>query len=260
LIGAGRSASSAATIARFVSALALVCACAATGAHAQDSAATASVAMSASSVEGTGTLRAASGQAPAGATAATSARSPESIPQSPRGGTASADSQGFEAPFSSSKGPISIKSDSLALDYKGKIIVWTGNVHAAQSGTDLSCDVMHAYYGADFNDIKLVVADHNVKITQGGRWATSDHAVLDQAKRVITMTGNPVIHDGLDQITGTKVLVYLDSQKSVVEGPARAVIFPHKDKTRDNQQSGSEDHAAGHTQAVSTPIGRNSAP
>ena len=59
------------------------------------------------------------------------------------------------------------------------------------------------------------------------------------------MTGNPVIHDGQDQITGTKVLVYLDSQKSVVEGPARAVIFPHQDKTRDNQQSGSEDHAAG---------------
>ena len=40
---------------------------------------------------------------------------------------------------------------------------------------------MHAYYGTNFNDIKLVVADHNVKITQGGRWATSDHAVLDQA-------------------------------------------------------------------------------
>ena len=50
------------------------------------------------------------------------------------------------------------------------------------------------------------------------------------------MTGNPVIHDGPDQITGTKMLVYLDSQKSVVEGAARAVIFPHKDKTRDNDE------------------------
>ncbi len=237
-------------IARFASALALICACAATGAHAQDSAAPRPVG------QPVGTS--------AASVAATSAHTPESIPQSagqtardspdsghsssganPHGGTASSDSQEFQAPFSSSKGPINIKSDSLALDYKGKIIVWTGNVHAVQSGTDLICDVMHAYYGTDFNDIKLVVADHNVKITQGGRWATSDHAVLDQAKRVITMTGNPVIHDGPDQITGTKVLVYLDSQKSVVEGPARAVIFPRKDKTRDNQQSESQDHAAG---------------
>ena len=163
----------------------------------------------------------------------------------PRGVATSTDSQGFEAPFSSSRGPINIKSDSLALDYKGKIVAWTGHVHALQSGTELMCDVLHAYYGADFNDIKLVVADHNVRITQGGRWATSDHAVLDQAARVITMSGNPVIHDGPDQITGTKVLVYLDSQKSVVEGPARAVIFPHKDKTRDNQAGESQDHTAG---------------
>src|SRR5208282_5874226 len=115
-----------------------------------------------------------------------------------RGGAASSDSQEFQAPFSSSKGPINIKSDSLALDYKGKIIVWTGNVHAVQSGTDLVCDVMHVYYGTDFNDIKLVVCDHNVKITQGGRWATSDRAVLDQTARTVEMTGNPIIHDGPD--------------------------------------------------------------
>jgi len=232
----GRSASSIGEIARFASVVALICACAAAGARAQDSAATKPVGTSAADA----------------AVATTSAHVPESIPQSAgqpansRGGAPSADSHGFQTPFSSSKGPIDIKSDSLSLDYKGKIIVWTGNVHAVQSGTDLICDVMHAYYGTDFNDIKLVVADHNVKITQGERWATSDHAVLDQTARVITMTGNPIIHDGPDQITGTKVLVYLDTQKSVVEGPAHAVIFPHKDKTRDNNQAGeSEDHATG---------------
>jgi len=166
-------------------------------------------------------------------------------PDHSREGAAATDNRGFQAPFSSSKGPINIKSDSLSLDYKNKIIVWIGNVHAIQSGSDLVCDVMHVYYGVDFNDIKSVVADHNVKITQGGRWSTSDHAVLDQTARTVTMTGNPVIHDGPDQITGSKVLVYLDTQKSVVEG-ARAVIFPHKDKTKDNNQaSRPEDHSAG---------------
>jgi lipopolysaccharide transport protein LptA len=172
--------------------------------------------------------------------------SPAPVRPDSRAASTPADNHTFTAPFSSSKGPIDIKSDSMSLDYKGKIIVWTGNVHAIQSGSDLLCDVMHVYYGADFNDVKLIVADHNVKITQGGRWSTSDHAVMDQVARTVDLTGNPVIHDGLDQITGTKVRIYLDTQKSVVDGPAQAVIFPHKDETRDNNAAnGSTAHATG---------------
>jgi lipopolysaccharide transport protein LptA len=147
--------------------------------------------------------------------------------------------------FSSSKGPIDIKSDSASLDYKGKIILFRGNVHAVQSATDLVCDVLQVSYGKDFNDIRLVTADQNVKITQGGRWATSDHAVLDQVARTIVMTGHPVVHEGPDQVTGTKITVYLDTQNSVVES-ARAVIFPHQQQTRDNNnQANGGDHSVG---------------
>jgi lipopolysaccharide export system protein LptA len=143
--------------------------------------------------------------------------------------------------FSSSNGPIDIKSDALSLDYKGKSVVFTGHVHAVQSGTQLTSDTLTVNYGEDFHDIKQVVADRNVKISQGGRWATGDHAVLDQTARTVEMTGNPVIHDGPDQITGSRILLYLDTQKSVVEG-ARAVIFPRKQETRDNT---GDDHSAG---------------
>lgn len=144
--------------------------------------------------------------------------------------------------FTSKGGPIDIKSDSLSLDYKAKTVVFTGNVHASQSGTELTSDTLRIIYGDNFRDIQKVLADGDVKITQGGRSATSDHAVLDQTTRTVEMTGNPVIHDGPDQITGTRVLVYLDSQKSVVEG-ARAVIFPRSKESRDNKVS--NDHAAG---------------
>jgi lipopolysaccharide export system protein LptA len=150
------------------------------------------------------------------------------------GRTDSTDNRGFSGlSLSSGNGPIHIDADSLAVDSKSNVMVWRGHVHAVQSGTDLTSDVLQVSYGKDFHEIKQAVADGNVRVTQGGRWATGDHAVLDQTARTIEMTGSPVIHDGPDQITGTKILVYLDSQKSVVEG-ARAVIFPRKQETHDN--------------------------
>ncbi len=162
------------------------------------------------------------------------------------GSGAASDDHPFTAfSFSADKGPIDIKSDALSLDYKAKIIVFRGHVHGVQSGTDLTSDVLQVRYGKDFNDIQIVVADGHVKITQGGRWAIGDHAVLDQAARTIEMTGSPVIHDGPDEIAGSKILIYLDSQKSVVEG-AHAVIFPRKQETRDNKPvNDASDHSAG---------------
>ena len=77
----------------------------------------------------------------------------------------------------------------------------------------------------DFHDVQEMVADSNVRMSQGTRWATGDHAVLDQTKHTVTLTGSPVVHDGEDQITGSKITVHLDTGKSEVAG-ARAVFFP----------------------------------
>lgn len=141
--------------------------------------------------------------------------------------------------ISSSNGPIDIKSDTLSLDYKGKTVLFNGNVHAVQSGSLLTSDTLKVIYGNDLKDIKQVIADGHVKMTQGDRFATGDHAVLDEVVHTVELTGNPVIHDGPDQVTGTRIIVHLDTQQSVVEGGARAVIFPRKQETRDN---GGADH------------------
>jgi len=74
-----------------------------------------------------------------------------------------------------------------------------------------------------------MIADGNVRISQGTRWATGDHAILDQTKHTVTLTGSPVVHDGEDQIAGTKITVHLDTNQSDVEN-ARAVIFPKQAK------------------------------
>jgi lipopolysaccharide export system protein LptA len=149
------------------------------------------------------------------------------------------DSKDNDSPFSSlqfsgNKGPVDIKSDALDLDYKGNVVTFRGHVHAVQADATLTSDTLTVTYGKDFHEVQKMVANDNVRMSQGTRWATGDHAVLDQAKHTVTLTGSPVVHDGEDQVTGSKITVHLDTGKSEVEG-ARAVFFPKDKKTRDNK-------------------------
>ena len=135
--------------------------------------------------------------------------------------------------FANSKVPTNINSDSMNLDYKGKAILFNGHVHAVQGAGDLTSDKLRVQYGQDFNDVKMMYADGNVRMSQGTRWVTADHAVLDQSQHVLTFHGNPVVHDQKDQITGSLITVDMVTGKSTVQNP-RVVIFPREDKNADN--------------------------
>jgi lipopolysaccharide transport protein LptA len=131
--------------------------------------------------------------------------------------------------FGNNKAPIDIKSESMSLDYQSHSVLWVGNVHATQADAQLTSDQLRVnYFDKDFKQMKDMVADGNVRLSQGTRWATGKHGVMDQTKRTVVLTGSPVAHDGNDQITGCKITVYLNTSQSVVDC-AHAVLFPHSD-------------------------------
>jgi lipopolysaccharide export system protein LptA len=231
------------------------------------SAGTASNAASSASAASTGAVSSSDSAGAAATTPATTESAAPAVPATPAprrsakaraayrahsgGATASAtenhdskdskDGKGQEGPFSSlqfsgNKGPINIKSDTLDLDYKGNVVVFRGHVHAVQADAILTSDTLTVTYLKDFREVKDMVANGNVRMSQGTRFATGDHGVLDQAKHTVTLTGNPVVHDGDDEVSGTKITVHLDTGKSQVEG-ARAVFFPKEQKTRDNKRA-----------------------
>jgi lipopolysaccharide export system protein LptA len=138
--------------------------------------------------------------------------------------------------FGNQKGPTNITSDTGTLDYQNKMAVFSGHVHAVQAGGDLTSDTLKVQYGQNFNDIQKLYADGNVRMSQGTRWITSDHAVLDQSTHVLTFHGNPVAHDGEDQITGSAIKVDLSTGKSTVDKP-RLIIFPREGKNPDNVEA-----------------------
>lgn len=143
--------------------------------------------------------------------------------------------------FGASHGPINVKSDTMTLDQQDQSVLFSGHVRAVQSASELTSNTLKVVFAnSSFHDVSEMTADGDVRITQGTRWATGDHAILDQTKHTVVLTGNPVVHDGTDQIAGTRITVYLDNGKSVVEG-ARAVIFPRRSENADNDNS--VDHA-----------------
>lgn len=133
--------------------------------------------------------------------------------------------------FGNNKAPIDIKSESMSLDYQNHSVLWVGNVHASQADAQLTSDQLRVnYFDKDFKQMKDMVADGNVRLSQGTRWATGKHGVMDQTAHTVVLTGSPVAHDGNDQITGCKITVFLNTSQSVVEC-AHAVLFPHSDSS-----------------------------
>ena len=150
-----------------------------------------------------------------------------------------------------SKEPITITSDTLEYEYKDGIIVYRGDVLAVQGETKIKSNELRitlaktddgkkkngdnavgALDDASASKLQSVVATGSVRIDQGTRWAVGGKATFDQSNRTLVLTESPVLHDGPNEVAGDRVVVYLDENRSVVEGGrkrVKAVLFPGKD-------------------------------
>ena len=158
--------------------------------------------------------------------------------------------------FGKSKEPIFVVSDNLEYDYKKNVVVYRGNVQVTQGDVKLVSDTLTitlqnqkqdgqdpkaqpppttqpaaARGPGDTGRVQEIVALGNVRIDQGTRWAVGGRAVFDQSQRTLVMTENPVLHDGPSEVAGDRVVVFLDEDRSIVEGGqkrVKAVLYPNE--------------------------------
>ena len=151
-----------------------------------------------------------------------------------------------------SKEPITITSDNLEYQYKDGIVIYRGDVLAVQGDVKVHSNELRitlvksddAKGGAkakaatsDLDDtsaskLQSVVASGSVRIDQGASWAVGGKATFDQSNRTLVLTEDPVLHNGPNEIVGDRVVVYLDENRSIVEGGRKrikAVLFPGKE-------------------------------
>ena len=163
------------------------------------------------------------------------------------------------------KDPITITAESLEFDYKANVVTYRGNVLAVQADVKVKSDVLVIVFaGKPVGAVKtervkappappetaaatvppiapgpagklalqMITATGNVRIDQAARWATGGKAVFDQAKRTFVLSEKPFLHEGQNEVSGDRIVVYLDENRSVVEGGAakrvQAVFYPDK--------------------------------
>jgi lipopolysaccharide export system protein LptA len=156
--------------------------------------------------------------------------------------------------FGNRKEPIVITADRLEYDYKENVVVYRGDVLAVQGDTKVRSDTMTITLAKnqDANGdgkapppapppssdaksgqkLQEVVAVGHVRIDNGTRWATGGRAVFEQGTRTLVLTESPVLHDGPNEVVGDRVVVYVDENRSVVEGGrkrVKATVFPGKE-------------------------------
>jgi lipopolysaccharide export system protein LptA len=147
--------------------------------------------------------------------------------------------------LTSERGPVHIKSDELEFDYRARVLAYRGGVTVTQGDLKLSSDSLRIRFDPDARDsVREVVAEGSVHISKGQREATGGRAVFDQEKRTVTLSDDATLRDGPNEVAGERVVVYLDEERSIVEGGkdrVRAVLFPSSSTLNELERESTDD-------------------
>jgi lipopolysaccharide export system protein LptA len=143
------------------------------------------------------------------------------------------------------RGPVRIDADAMEFDYKTRVLTYRGSVKVTQADITLHSDTLRVTLDLDHPDkSREVIAEGKVRIEQGARRASGGRAVFDNAARTVTLSEQAHLQDGPNEVAGERVVVYLDEQRSVVEGGqerVRAVLYPSETKKAGNGPAAGDD-------------------
>jgi lipopolysaccharide export system protein LptA len=112
--------------------------------------------------------------------------------------------------------PITVKSNEMTADNKGKTAIFTGRVVAKQDDITIFSDKLVVGYADKNKEVEKVEAVGNVRIVQQNRTGFADQAVYDSHNGRIVLTGTPRVVQGGDRISGKVITYYVDDDKSDV--------------------------------------------
>ena len=152
--------------------------------------------------------------------------------------------------FADGNQPIDIRSQRLEFLYAEKRVQYQDGVVATQGEVTLTCNLLTVSYEEPTESdgtppaasttsqqrLKEIVAEGDVRLESESGYATGRQLVFDQIKRTVTLSGDAVLHEGANQVSGDRVIVYLDERRSVVEGQARMRLIPGSNDTGTTSQ------------------------
>ncbi|MGF1678493.1 MAG: LptA/OstA family protein [Candidatus Methylacidiphilales bacterium] len=118
-----------------------------------------------------------------------------------------------------------ITSNRFRLDLQKKEGTFTGEVKVEDPGFELVAEELVAYFDAS-NRVERLVARGKVKMTQGEkRTAEAREAEYIVAEKSLRLTGDPVVTQSGNQITGTVIKIYPGEDRMEVDGRSKVQFF-----------------------------------
>jgi lipopolysaccharide export system protein LptA len=118
-----------------------------------------------------------------------------------------------------------VVSDAFRLNLSKKEGLFTGNVRVTDANYTLEAEELTVYFTAD-NKMERLVARGNVKIKQGAdRSATCREAEYNVVQKRLRLTGDPVVMQNQNRVTGTVITIYPENDRMEVDGRSRVQFF-----------------------------------
>jgi lipopolysaccharide transport protein LptA len=118
-----------------------------------------------------------------------------------------------------------VTSTRFRLDLTKKEGVFSGEVKVSDPGFELSSEELIAFFD-DNNQVERLVARGKVSIVQGGkRSATSREAEYLVSDKSLKLTGDPVVSQEGNEITGVVIRMFPDGDRMEVDGRSKVEFF-----------------------------------
>lgn len=122
--------------------------------------------------------------------------------------------------------PVEVTADALNVAQAANSAEFVGNAKAVQGDMQLGADKIVVTYNQEQSAIDMVTATGNVVFTNGAEVAEANKAVYRLGSSAVVLTGNVLLLQGLNAISGDALTLDLVTNKGSMRGNVKSVFVP----------------------------------
>ncbi|MBV1862880.1 MAG: lipopolysaccharide transport periplasmic protein LptA [Rhodobacteraceae bacterium] len=126
--------------------------------------------------------------------------------------------------------PVEVTADALNVAQASNTAEFIGNAKAIQGDMRLGADKVIVTYNQEQSAIETVVATGDVVFTNGTEVAEASKAVYRLGSSEVVLTGNVLLLQGPNAISGDTLTLDLNTNKGSMRGHVKTVFVPKTDK------------------------------
>jgi lipopolysaccharide export system protein LptA len=123
--------------------------------------------------------------------------------------------------------PVEITSDQLSVDQSTGKAIFSGDVLIGQGSLRLSATTVEVIYGKDdASKISQLIATGGVTFVNGGEAIEAQKAVYDITSASVTLSGNVILTQGQNALSGERMVVDLNTGTGQIDGRVKTILQP----------------------------------